>query len=215
MWGANLVKKITIVLIAIVILLLGFVTIDSIWLSNRQAFLSYNTEPYDNSSVDELSYFDISDYYSYLEEHDYNYPQNVEITIDGVDFIDSIGEHQTFDIYEGISNVLLTAESGMVTWEVDVPSSGYYNLFLNYFPYEGKSSSVERAVYINGEIPFDGANNITFNRIWSNAYEVKADLNGNDIRPSQIEKPFWTSSFFNDHVGYVNEPYAFYFKEGV
>ncbi len=208
-------KKIYIVLIAAVIILLGFITVDSIWLSNRQAFLTYNGEPYDDSEVDELSYFDVSDYYSYLEQHNYKYPEDVDITIDSLDYVSNVGTIQEIDSYEGVDDVLLTDETSMVTWDVYIPESGYYNLILNYFPYEGKSSSIERAVYINGEIPFEGANNITFHRIWGNASDVVTDVNGNDIRPSQMEKPFWTSSYFNDHIGYINTPYAFYFNEDV
>ncbi len=211
--GCDNLKKITIILIAITILILGFITIDSVWLSNRQAFLSYNDEPYDNSDIDELSYFDISDYYSYLEEHNHLYPGGINITVDAINFSESNGNHEVLATYEGVDDILLTAESGTVTWEVNVAESGYYNLLLNYYPYQGKSSSIERAVYINGEIPFDGANNITFHRIWGNASEVRVDVNGNDIRPSQAEQPFWTSSYFNDHIGYVNNPYAFYFHQ--
>jgi len=208
-------KKVYIILLTLLILIVGFVTVDSVWLSNRQDSLNYNTEPIDNSVIDELSYFDVSDYYSYLDMYDAFYPQDQQLIIEALDYIDSNGQIQEFTSYEGRDDVLLTEEDGFVTWQVNVPVAGYYNLKLNYYPYEGKSSSIERAVYINDEIPFDGANNITFHRIWGNASEVKTDVNGNDIRPSQEENPFWRDAFFNDHVGYVNDPYAFYFNQGL
>ncbi len=207
-------KKVYIIILIILVFILGFITIDSVWLSNRQEFLNYNTAPIDNSLIDELSYFDVSDYYSYLEQHGNSYPQGVSIVIEALDYTDANDHVQDFSSYQGNDDVLLTEEDGFVTWEVTVPEPGYYNLLLNYYPYEGKSSSIERTLYINGEIPFDGAENITFHRIWGNATEVITDINGNDIRPSQEETPFWTSSYFNDHVGYVNDPYAFYFNSG-
>lgn len=208
-------KKVYIILLTLLVLLVAFITVDSVWLSNRREFLNFNAEPIDSSEIDELSYFDVSDYYAYLEVHDKNYPQGQAIRIDALDYINSNGKILEFDSYEGINDVLLTEEDGIVTWQVDVPEAGFYHLNMDYFPYEGKSSSIERAVYINGEIPFDGANNITFHRIWGNANAVTTDVNGNDIRPSQAEKPFWTDSYFNDHVGYVNGPYAFYFESGL
>ncbi len=207
-------KKITIIIIALVILLISFVTVDSIWLSNRQAFLSYNDEPFDASAYDELSYFDVSDYYAYLEAHDAYYPEDVLVTIDAVDYESALGDHQTMASYEGVDDTLLMAEEGTVTWEVSLPESGYYNLVLDYYPYPGKSTSIERALYINGVLPFEGAANLSFPRIWGNQGDVITDINGNDIRPSQVEKPFWRTAFFVDHVGYVNDPYAFYFEAG-
>jgi len=209
------VKKIYIILLALLVLLVAFITVDSVWLSNRRDFLNYNTEPLDHSEIDELSYFDVSDYYSYLEQFEATYPKGQAIRINALDYINANEQIQEFETYEGMDDVLLTEEDGFVTWEVDIPQAGFYHLKLDYFPYEGKSSSIERAVYINGEIPFDGASNVTFHRIWGNESEVKTDVNGNDIRPSQKEKPFWTDSYFNDHVGYVNGPYAFYFEQGL
>lgn len=208
-------KKIYIILLALLVLLVAFITVDSVWLSNRRDFLNYNTEPLDHSEIDELSYFDVSDYYSYLEQFEATYPKGQAIRINALDYINANEQIQEFETYEGMDDVLLTEEDGFVTWEVDIPQAGFYHLKLDYFPYEGKSSSIERAVYINGEIPFDGASNVTFHRIWGNESEVKTDVNGNDIRPSQKEKPFWTDSYFNDHVGYVNGPYAFYFEQGL
>lgn len=208
-------KKVYIVLLTLLVLLVAFITVDSVWLSNRRDFLNYNTQAIDSSQVDELSYFDVSDYYAYLASHDLQYPQDQAITIEAKDYVSSNGQILDFDQYEGVDDVLLTYEDALVTWEVDVQEAGFYHLNMHYYPYEGKSSSIERAVYINGQIPFDGANNITFHRIWGNANDVITDVNGNDIRPSQAEKPFWTETYFNDHVGYVNGPYAFYFESGI
>ncbi len=207
-------KKLHIILLAALIFMIGFLTVESVWLKNRTNYKEFNVEPFDDESYDELSYFDISDYYTYLDEHDTVFPSNVNITVEGQEYKSVDGEHLKMDSYEGVDDVLLTDESGSVTWEVNVPTAGYYNLNLNYYPYEGKSSTIERSLLINDEVPFEGAESIAFYRIWSNATEVKQDVNGNDVRPSQAEKPMWTSSTFNDHIGYVNDPYAFYFEAG-
>ncbi len=208
-------KKTMVITLSVIIFLIGFFTIDNVLVKNRQDYMTYNSgikEDYDYSN---LAYYNTSDYYGYLEENDEGFPQVDPIVISAVDYIEIEGENESFDSFEGIDDVLLTDEYGSVTWEVNVIEPGYYNLNMNYYPYEGKSSMIERTLYINGEVPFEGANNISFHRIWGSAEVVQQDLNGNDIRPSQIELPNWTSSYFNDHIGYVNEPYAFYFNEGI
>jgi len=208
------VKKIYIILLSLIVLFVTIFIVDTIWLAKQEDYLGLNQEAYDDSTLNELSYFDISDYYEYINEHDKYYPRGYDIVINASDFSDSIGDNTVMGSYEGEDNVLLTNENSKVTWNVDVSEAGYYNLVLDYYPYEGKSTSIQRAIYINGEIPFDGAKNITFYRIWANATSVKTDINGNDIRPSQEEKPFWRTSYFVDNVGYINNPYVFYFEAG-
>jgi len=208
-------KKITIVLLAIIILIIAFITVDSVWLSNRKTFLNFNQEPFDKTEIDDLEYYEISDYYQYLKENNDLFPQGYDYSIDAADYFTLVGEHEILDSYQGFDNVLLTKESGTVDWKVNIETAGYYNILVEYFPYEGKSSSIERTVYINDELPFSGAENIIFNRIWGNETSVKTDINGNDIRPSQIEIPKWTESYIKDQIGYVNEPYSFYFETGI
>lgn len=208
-------KKTLIIILSSIVALTLFFTIESSWVKNRQDYISYNIGNVEEYDYSELAYYSTSDYYNYLNLHGDVYPDVDPIVIDALSYIDIDGDYLEFDSYEGIDDVLLTDEYGSVTWEVTVAQAGYYNLNLNYYPYVGKSSSIERTLYINGEVPFEGAENISFYRIWGNNVEIVQDINGNDIRPSQIELPEWTSSYFNDHIGYVNDPYAFYFDEGL
>lgn len=207
-------KKVTIITISIVLVILLYAIIDSIIIKNNHDYLSFNQEHQDIVDVTDLAYFSTADYYSYLEEHTTNYPDIDNIVIFGSDVFSIEGDQTILDSYQGVDSSLLTAEVGSATWEVNIPEAGFYNLKLNYYPYEGKSSVIERILYINDEIPFDGAKNMTFHRIWGNKDEVIQDISGNDIRPSQIEKPDWTKAFFRDSIGYVNEPYMFYFNSG-
>ena len=208
-------KKFLIITLSSIIFLVAFFTIDNSLVKNRHVYMEYNMEPVDDYDYSNLSYFTTSDYYNYLSLNGDVYPQVNPIVIEAQDYTDIEGEFEKLANYEGVDNVLLTDEYGSVTWEVNVLEAGYYNLLINYYPYEGKSSSIERTLYINGEVPFEGASNISFYRIWGNNDEIERDINGNDIRPSQIELPQWTSSYFNDHIGYINDPYVFHFNEGV
>jgi len=209
------VKKILIITLSSIVIITAFFTIENSWVKNRQDYNKFNLESSVDYDYSNLAYYNTSDYYNYLDLNGNVYPQVDPIVIEALDYTDITGEFETFDTFEGIDDVLLTDEYGSITWEVTVAQAGFYNLNINYYPYIGKSSSIERTLYINGEVPFEGAANISFYRIWGNNAEIEQDINGNDIRPSQIELPEWTSSFFNDHIGYINDPYVFYFDEGV
>jgi len=208
-------KKTVIILLSILIAFSVFLIVDGLIAKFRSDNLSYNTTTVNLYEEIDLDAYDADDYYTYLESYDQNFPQIQPIEILAADLIDDGEEHTILDKYEDVLNPLLTEEVGTASWEVNIPEEGFYNILVNYYPYEGKSSSIERKLYINDEIPFDGANQIIFYRIWGNESEVETDIYGNDIRPSQVEKPEWTSALIKDSVGYVNEPYSFYFNQGV
>ena len=117
---------------------------------------------------------------------------------------------------------LIHNSTGQVTFEVDVEEAGFYNLYLNYFTVDGYSSSIERTLMINGEVPFEGAESFAFSRIWEDAAasfdadgNFKKDTNGNDLKPQQVEVYTFRDSYFKDDMGYVTEPTQFYFEEGI
>ena len=109
---------------------------------------------------------------------------------------------------------LLTPDGSEVTWKVEVPQAGLYNIRLDYMTVEGRGIDIERELLINGELPFTGASTLTLSRLWTDAGEVRKDNQGNDIRPSQKEIFGRQTAYFRDDMGYQTEPYAFYFHEG-
>ena len=116
--------------------------------------------------------------------------------------------------YEGEKEVLFTDTGSYVTWEVQVPEAGFYNLYAEYLLPESRGVPAERAVYINGALPFEDARNISFSRIWTDGGEVRVDNQGNEIRPVQVETFQWQNAFFRDDLGYIAEPYTFYLEKG-
>ena len=53
-------KKIHIILLILLVFIVGYVTTDSLWLNNRQDYMSFNSEPIDNSNDDELLFLNIA-----------------------------------------------------------------------------------------------------------------------------------------------------------
>lgn len=107
-----------------------------------------------------------------------------------------------------------TPDGSFVTWKVTVPEAGMYNILLDYLTVESRGVDMERELYINGELPFSGAGSLTFTRLWTDAGEVRKDNQGNDIRPSQVEVFDWQQVYCQDDMGYIIEPYQFYFEAG-
>lgn len=124
------------------------------------------------------------------------------------------GEVKKVTQYEGVDEALYTEAGSYVTWTVDVPAAGYYNVYMEYLIPQSRGVAAERVIYINGEIPFEDARNISFTRIWTNGGDVKIDNQGNEIRPTQVEVYDWQRSYFRDDRGYVTEPYLFYLEQG-
>ncbi|SEL25219.1 ABC-type glycerol-3-phosphate transport system, substrate-binding protein [Butyrivibrio sp. ob235] len=127
----------------------------------------------------------------------------------------SEGDVHEEDSPEGdVEKALYTETGSKVTWKVNVPKAGLYNLYVNYFLPESRGVPAERSVLINGEAPFEDARNITFTRIWTDGGDVKVDNQGNEIRPTQTEVFDWQSAYFRDDMGFITEPYQFYFEQG-
>lgn len=156
----------------------------------------------------------VGTYTGYLDEHSGAKSATERVDVDVLNYTVEDGEVSVTSEFPGGEEVLLSQTDSVVTWNVDVPETGFYNLYVEYLLPESRGVAAERAVLINGEIPFEDARNITFSRIWTDAGPKKVDNQGNEIRPSQVEIYDWQQAFFRDDMGYIAEPYLFYFEAG-
>lgn len=141
---------------------------------------------------------------------------NREIVLEGGNYKTIQGDNFVLDSYEGVEgNLIQTSETGFVEWEFNIEEAGLYNIELTYFPIEGRRSSIEREILINGEVPFNEARIITFHRIFMDKTDIKQDNQGNDIRPSQIEAPDWERCIVRDTERLFQDPLEFYFDKGI
>ncbi|MGF7142103.1 ABC-type glycerol-3-phosphate transport system substrate-binding protein [Anaerotaenia torta] len=152
-------------------------------------------------------------YAKYLMKHSETAYPDENIDIDIKNYKNAAGVELLAE-YEGVPDALLTGEDSYAEWTVEVPASGMYQILMEYYPVKSRGVDIERKIYINGEVPFFGADALSFTRLWTNKNEVKRDNQGNDIRPSQIDIPDWIRAYFKDDLGYFSEPYTFYFEKG-
>ena len=122
------------------------------------------------------------------------------------------------DTIDGV-RALTIGESGKVTWPVNIPAEGKYQIEIDYYPVHGKASSIERTLYIDGKVPFSEARSLSMTKVWVDVYDAefgvfRQDINGNDIRPSKVESPEWRKYTMSDSTGFFINPFEFYFTAG-
>ncbi len=162
-------------------------------------------------------------YSDYLEEHKLakNASSKVDIDVFAFDADLSNGVHIE-NSYKG-KNVVVTEENSSVTWNFNVEEEGFYNISMEYIATPSRNVDMERILYINGAVPFSGADILAFSRLWKdgmtkdkdgNLVRYRYDNQGNVIRPSQIEYFDYQKVLFKSDLGYEVDPYRFYFKKG-
>ena len=152
-------------------------------------------------------------YSGYLRDHASASTPKDDVVVSLYDY-SAEGKVEVVSNYSGESQALLTEADSVVTWKVNVPQSGFYNVYLEYLLPQSRGVAAERALRIDGELPFDDAGNMVFSRIWTDGGEKRIDNQGNEIRPTQVEIYDWQSAYCKDSMGYVAEPYVFYFEQG-
>ncbi len=177
---------------------------------------------------------DVVGYQEYVEANPQVYPDQ-EYRIAAVDYVryEEGGESAVPEIYDNYENIpgggsaLLTGEEALVEFEVEIGESGFYDISLVYYPIEGKSSEIQRAFFVDGELPYSELALVELKRIWvTNITEMAEDENGiltkvwevdsqgNDVRPRAVEAPEWVESYLYDSNGYVTDPLSLYLEEG-
>ncbi len=174
-------------------------------------------------------------YSDYLTGHEGARPE-AEIVLEAAGvarYLDADGasEPTVLTDYEGMAGEsLLTGEEALAEWDFEVAETGWYDLFLSYYPYPGKNSEIQRAFFLDGNLPYDEMALINFSRVWRNdlhpgvsrytdasgVKEIKwrQDNQGNDLKPSPEEAPEWIESAVFDSNGYITGQLSLYLEAG-
>lgn len=181
---------------------------------------------------------EILDYTDYLEKHEDAARPDAVVTVEADTFVryEDAGAAVQPEIradYEvgedglGKGNAVLTGEESLIEWTVSVPESGLYDLSILYYPVAGKNSAIQRAIFIDGQLPYGELALVEFYRVWSNGdFPMKTDENGvvvrewdsdtqgNNLKPSAKEIPEWVSVGLSDSNGYIPEQLSVYLEAG-
>ena len=164
-------------------------------------------------------------YSDYHDEYASSPRPDAEIIVSGSDYSDKKGENIYVGNYGGYDeadeldyekkNVLIWDSSdGSVSYKINVEQAGAYNLYMLYYPIECSVSTIEFALKIDGELPYDTAQRLSLSKAWKNEHDITYDGRNNQIRPTQIQQGRWLESSIKDVDGLFNDPLLFYFSEG-
>ncbi len=137
-------------------------------------------------------------------------------------------------------DVLETGDSGETVFNFTVPKTGMYSIRVTYTSRpqldsvsSDISTTIERMLYIDDQLPFSETRYLYFPRVWEYEYDqtedgemvideidgeeylaFPKDKNGNDTRPRRWEVPMWQTYYVRDWLGYEIDPLQFYLTEG-
>ena len=156
-------------------------------------------------------------YTNYVDKYADEARPDKEIQVMGKDYDPASvdGAELSVTAVDGKSDVLQWAnQEGSVSYKVNVPETGVYNIKMSYYALDSNTNDVEFSLAIDGEVPYSTAGRITLPKRWVNESEIKQDSRQNDIRPGQISQPCWQELSFEDIDGLYNEPLEFYLEKG-
>ena len=96
-----------------------------------------------------------STYAKYLLLYGEKAKPSANVEVDLFQYTDASGI-SVMEGYEGEDKVLHMEDEAKVSCQVDIPETGLYNMYIEYYPVESRGVDIERAFYINGVLPFAG-----------------------------------------------------------
>lgn len=115
--------------------------------------------------------------------------------------------------YDGYA-LQTTKENQYAEWNFEAPEDGLYEIDVDYMAIEGSGSKIQRSFVIDGAVPFQEANNISFYRYFVEDGKVTRNSIGDEVWPSYKEKQIWQNVAATDSKGYYSEPLQFYLSKG-
>ena len=176
----------------------------------------------------------VPSYGDYIAQFDDVHPDETYV-VDAADYVRFAAGDGTdakpvsYEDYEGMQGTSVRLEDeGLIEYEVDIKTGGFYELSLDYYPVSGNSADIQRAFFIDGELPYAQLALVEFQRVWKNTVEntlvneegilVKEwtkDNQGNDLKPSMTEAPEWMlNSYLYDADGYITNRLQVYLAAG-
>ncbi|ALC91412.1 ABC transporter substrate-binding protein [Bacillus sp. FJAT-18017] len=102
-----------------------------------------------------------------------------------------------------------------VTYEIQVPKEGLYELSFDYYPLSNKVIPIEGAILVNGKFPYYESRRIVFPVEWKNETDdFEKDRFGNEIIPQQLTVNKWRSAKAEDASGLQPGALKYLLKKG-
>lgn len=167
-------------------------------------------------------------YTEYAKSHAKDLRPNETITVEGESAEITNGDKiSVVNNYNGAASALKWEGAGEITYKFNVKTSGMYLIKMRYCAFEIENkmpgANIELKMMLNGEVPFDSANELVFNKLWKDGEAVgdnidergfASDSRGNNIRPPQLLVTDWQVDEFRDSQSVYIRELEIYFEAG-
>lgn len=120
------------------------------------------------------------------------------------------------DVSGAAQAIVLGEGDSAVTWRIQVPVTGLYELEITYFAQDGNEAKVQRRLMIDGAVPYEEANNLClYRRFEENAEEIgRVNSIDDEVWPRQKEIRLWQTVRVGDGQGVYVDPLLFCLTAG-
>lgn len=158
----------------------------------------------------EVNYWDLLSQYNQAGYEDYA-GQNIEIPISDARLLNGTLE---FFEYESKNAIKWDEEDSSLEWQITVPEDALYNIEIDYYAYNDKSTDIQRELNIDGILPCMEYSNIRFTRLFEDDGEIRVDVNGDESAPKCKQIYAWQTLRIADFNGYYSAPLKLYLTKG-
>ena len=121
---------------------------------------------------------------------------------------------------EAVWDIVLSSGDSESTavWHIAVEQAGLYELQVSYLALGGNEAKVQRRVTIDGETPFEEANNLCFYRVFVEEVQengkMRVNAIGDEVWPHMYEKEVWQTVRAVDQQAIYVDPLRFWLSAG-
>lgn len=101
---------------------------------------------------------------------------------------------------------MLIDEDSHPLWRFTVESNGLYALEMTYSIPGDSGNNPSFSMLVDGESPYQEAENITVYRKWQDMGEITVNTLGDEVRPDVVEIKEWQTALLWDQAGLYETP---------
>ncbi len=146
-------------------------------------------------------------------------PEDAEL-IGAAERKDTAGEYPGANGKDGYTGPVVECADAdnTLAWTVQVEQGGLYELEVSYLALGGNEAKVQRKIRIDGETPYEEANNLCFYRIFEEEKQADGKMRvntiGDEVWPHPLEIRAWQMVRAVDQQALYADPLEFYLSEG-
>lgn len=175
-----------------------------------------------NSDTDygvKFEYTDSENFSDVREQYEKNCYKSADIKspveVFAKDFTNSDKKIEVVKEHNGKKDVLFwEADNSFIEWNVNIPISGIYTIRMEYIATGEGVASVDRALYIDGKLPFAETARLPFYRLFKDSGKPVLNSIGDEIASDVVQYYDWQWQDFLDTDAAYDGALQFYLTEG-